>query len=82
LFRVKKPVRNKETTICEEKSRLLNEYTAATQAFSQAVTELNNRAGTSSREQYRQLQRVVEDARTKSDFARHALDKHMAEDGC
>ena len=58
---------------CEEKARLVAEYEAATAKFSEAVTELRRRMGTSAKEEYERIDRVANDARVKSEQARLAL---------
>jgi hypothetical protein len=67
---------------CEEKSRLLREYEAATPAFSVAVKELRRRMGTSPKEDYKLLAQTANDARMKSEGARLALEQHIAAHDC
>jgi hypothetical protein len=67
---------------CEEKTRLLLEYSNATDAFSIAVQELRKKIGTSSREEHQRLERVTLEARVKSEQARLALEEHVVTHGC
>jgi hypothetical protein len=47
---------------CEEKARLAKEYEAATSKFSEEVRELQRRIGTSPKEEYDRLERVMKPA--------------------
>jgi len=67
---------------CEIKFRLISEYETATAVFSEAVTELRRRIGTSTKEEYDRLARDANDARVKSEQARLALERHVAEHRC
>jgi hypothetical protein len=67
---------------CEEKSRLAIEYEASTMKFSEAVTELRKKMGTSAREEYQRLDRAANEARVKSEQARLALEQHIAAHRC
>jgi hypothetical protein len=58
---------------CEEKARLAAEYESATDKFSAAVKELNQRIGISPKEEYARLDRAANEARVKSEQARLAL---------
>ena len=67
---------------CEEKSRLATEYEASTMKFSEAVTELRKKMGTSAREEYQRLDRAANEARVKSEQGRLALEQHIAAYRC
>jgi hypothetical protein len=67
---------------CETKVLLTAKYDAATASFSEAVTELRRKIGTSTKEDYDRLGRVANDARVKSEQARLALEQHIAEHSC
>jgi hypothetical protein len=67
---------------CEEKARLAAEYQAAAEGFSKAVTELRQKIGTSSAEEYDRLQRVSEEGRIRSEQTRLALEQHIAAHRC
>jgi hypothetical protein len=67
---------------CEEKTRLLTEYKAATSAFSEAVKELHGKIGTSPKEEYQRLERIANEARVKSEQARLTLEQHSASHHC
>ena len=63
---------------CEEKTRLTARYEAATTRFCEAVTELNQKMGTSAKTEYDHLARVANELRLKSEQARLALEQHLA----
>ena len=67
---------------CEEKARLVEEYSLATLAFSMTVDELHRRTGTSPLEEYKRLERISSEGRVKSEQARLALEQHIAAHGC
>jgi len=67
---------------CEEKSRLAIEYEASTMKFSEAVTELRKKMGTSAKDEYQRLDRAANEARVKSEQARLALEQHIAAHRC
>jgi ATP-dependent helicase YprA (DUF1998 family) len=67
---------------CEEKTRLLVEYRAATSAFSEAVKEIRRMIGTSPKAEYERLERIANEARVKSEQARLALEAHNAAHRC
>lgn len=67
---------------CEEKRRLVSEYELATKKFSDAVSNLRERAGTSAKKEYDRLARVSDEARVKSEQARLAVEQHIALHGC
>jgi hypothetical protein len=71
-----------EGPACAEKARLLRLYETHTTAFATAVTTLNERMGTASREQYDDLRRRVEEERLASEPARLAVEEHVARHGC
>lgn len=73
---------NSENRGCEEKKRLATEYENTTTKFSRAVAELRSRIGTSTREEYRRLDRAANKARVTSEHARLALEQHVATHGC
>lgn len=67
---------------CEEKTRLLMEYQAATSTFSETVKELHRKIGTSPKAEYQRLERIANEARVKSEQARLALEQHVATHRC
>lgn len=67
---------------CEEKVRLATEYEISTAKFSEAVTELRKKMGTSAREEYQQLDRAANEARVRSEQARLTLEQHIASHRC
>jgi hypothetical protein len=62
---------------CDHKRQLLDAYRAATTAFSSRLPLLNDRMGTSSRDEYERLRRQVDEARVSSEQARLALERHV-----
>jgi hypothetical protein len=68
--------------ICGEKTRLMDEYSTATIAFTKAVQELRRKIGTSPREEYNRLERISSEARVKAEQARLALEQHIAAHRC
>jgi hypothetical protein len=71
-----------DTSLCNEKQRLLALYEAHTRAFSLAVTALNQQMGTSSKERYAALRCAVEDARAESERSRLSLERHVSSHRC
>lgn len=67
---------------CEEKNRLATEYEVSTTKFSEAVSELRKKMGTSAKEEYQRLDRAANQARVKSEQARLALEGHIAAHRC
>jgi hypothetical protein len=67
---------------CEEKAQLASEYDEATSKFSEAVTELRRRMGTSLKDEYDRLERASDEARMRSELARLALEQHIAAHRC
>jgi hypothetical protein len=67
---------------CEEKKRLATEYEVATAKFSEAVTELRKKMGTSAKEEYQRLDRATNETRVKSEQARLALEQHISAHRC
>lgn len=67
---------------CEEKTRLTARYEAATTKFCEAVTELNQKMGTSAKTEYDRLARVANELRLKSEQARLALEEHLGAHRC
>ena len=67
---------------CEEKTRLTARYEAATTKFCEAVTELNQKMGTSTKTEYDRLARVANELRLKSEQARLELEQHLGGHCC
>ena len=67
---------------CQEKDRLAKEYDAATSKFSEVVTDLRRKIGTSPKEEYERLERASNEARLKSEQTRLALEQHIAAHRC
>jgi hypothetical protein len=67
---------------CEEKKRLGSEYEIATKKFSEAVSELQEMMGISSKAQYEHLSRATDEARVRSEQARLALEQHIGAHRC
>jgi hypothetical protein len=68
--------------MCEEKGRLTLEYQEATAKFSQSVTDLRQKMGTLSQDEYERLKRITEQWRVRSEEARLGLDQHVAAHNC
>ena len=77
-----KDIRDTRAARCEEKSRLVLEYRAATQLYATAVAELSRRIGIGSLDDYRKLHDAAEAARTRSNEAGDRLARHVAEHHC
>ena len=60
---------------CEEKARLVEEHQRAALAYSRAAVAVN-------RNKNAQLRETVEETRLKSQAARLAVERHVAEHGC
>jgi hypothetical protein len=60
---------------CEEKARLAKDYEMATAKFAEAVRQLHQLIGTSTKVEYERLQRA-------SDEARLAFEQHVAAHRC
>jgi hypothetical protein len=71
-----------EFAACVSKQELHNRYQMATASYSRAVEVLNERIDGLSRHEYDFLRQFVDDARARSEEARDALDRHVAEHGC
>ena len=67
---------------CDEKVRLAAIYEAATAKFAEAVTELQQKIGTSAKQEYERLDRTANEARVKSEQARLALEQHIVAHRC
>jgi hypothetical protein len=67
---------------CQEKVRLMRDYEVSTGGFAGAVTDLQRKIGTSSKDEYERLNQVANDGRMKSEQARLALETHIATHGC
>jgi hypothetical protein len=77
--RVRYPARMR---YCHQEKELLQAWSEATQIFSEARKELHTTVGTLPQSEYTRLQLEVEQARSKMDNARLALEIHRHEHGC
>jgi hypothetical protein len=68
--------------LCEERAALVAAYERASKAYSDAVTNLSRRMGTSSKQEFEGLRRAAETARQASIDALKALDSHIAQHDC
>jgi hypothetical protein len=68
--------------VCEEKARLVDEYSTSTIAFTKAVQEMRRKIGTPSKEEYKRLEQNSSEARVKAEQARLALEQHIAAHHC
>jgi hypothetical protein len=67
---------------CPKKAKLVALYQHTTRTYADAVAELNQRMGTSSKTEYEAIFRMAEQARVNAISAREALKKHTDEHGC
>jgi hypothetical protein len=67
---------------CEEKDRLARAYSFALSEHSRAVAVLEKRSGVVSKQDYENIQKLVEKAREQVEYVQAALKKHAAEHGC
>ena len=67
---------------CEVKIRLATEYESSTAKFSEAVAELRKKMGTSTKEEYEQLDRAANEARARSEQARLTFEQHVVAHRC
>lgn len=67
---------------CEEKARLVEEHHHAALAYSQAARTLNGKMRNTPASEYKKLREVMEEARTKSQEAHAAVQRHILEHGC
>ena len=68
--------------VCQEKRQLLSEYDTATSKFAVVVTSLQSDLGTLPKDDYDSRAQSVDKARSKSEEARLALERHIGEHGC
>jgi hypothetical protein len=66
---------------CPKKKTLLLDWQAATQAYSEAVSELAN-AGQASIDEYERLKGETERTRSSTADSRNAFEFHVEEHGC
>jgi len=67
---------------CPKKRTLLLNWQAATQAYSEAVSELANNAEQASIDEYERLKRETERTRSITADSRNAFEFHVEEHGC
>ena len=67
---------------CEEKQRLLMAYRSATRLYSLAVNQLQELRATASREEYQDVKKFSDDARTQCWLAQEELEAHIAFHDC
>jgi hypothetical protein len=67
---------------CGEKTRLVSEYEAAAKRYSDAVTELQRKMGTSAKSEYERLSHAADEARVESEHARLAVEQHVRAHKC
>jgi hypothetical protein len=68
--------------ICHLKARLVDEFSAATLAFSKMVREQRSIAGPSQNGKYDQLERTLSQARVMAKKAKRVLEEHIAVHRC
>jgi hypothetical protein len=68
---------------CDERTLLANQYEKASRKyFAAAARELEHRRSLASTHDYEELLRAVEQAKSFTDQAHRALQRHIAEHGC
>jgi hypothetical protein len=67
---------------CNERTLLLNVYRAKVAAYSASVNDLTLTRDKLPKEDYDRLAAIMEQARTTSEVARLAIDRHTLEHGC
>jgi len=67
---------------CLERQRLAERFADATRGYSDAVAKLAQHRGITTELRYRQLRMDVDDARTASEAAALALERHISMHGC
>lgn len=68
--------------MCPKKKSLLLIWQAATQSYSEALTELATKAGDISSDEYEMLKRQVDRAKSRTADTRNAFELHVEEHGC
>lgn len=67
---------------CEKKAALMGKYQKTTRHYSDAVSELKRRIGTSSKDEFQKLKDATEEARKSSFQAMRDLENHIADHTC
>jgi hypothetical protein len=67
---------------CEEKTRLLETYQNATQAYADAVEKLQRQMGTIDKPEYDALYGITEELRLGASGSREELNAHVSLHGC
>jgi alkylation response protein AidB-like acyl-CoA dehydrogenase len=73
---------SKTGVTCMERERLARELDGARSSYSRAAETLRGRVGVLEKAEYQRLNRAVEEAWTKMEDARAALDRHIDEHRC
>lgn len=68
--------------LCEEKSKLIRRYEAATNAYAGAIRELEEKLVMLARTEYERSFLATEEARYTSELARAALLQHVRQHHC
>jgi hypothetical protein len=67
---------------CEDRDRLTHIYQQASAKYNRALAALNWKIGSITKQEYERLRSFTEEAHSKLEQARTALDRHIAEHGC
>lgn len=67
---------------CNEKARLLDEYTESVRLYEVAVRALSEARPQAILKDYLRMKEYSEQARKKTELARLVLEKHVSEHGC
>jgi hypothetical protein len=68
--------------VCDEEIGLVAKYDAATHAYRIAVEALHSRLGVVPKQTYESMRCEAEAARVRSEEARLAVERHVAQHGC
>jgi hypothetical protein len=71
-----------ELAMCSGKEYLHHRFRIAVADYQRAFALVNARIGTLKQSDYEKLRAYIDQARTTSENARTALDRHIAEHGC
>lgn len=68
--------------LCTERQRLAERFAEAAQDYSNAVAQLAEHRGTTSKLEYYKLRLLVDESRQDSEAAGRALERHISRHGC
>ncbi len=68
--------------MCEDKARMLQEYSEAAEAFSNALSTLHHRLAIVPRDEYERLRTTAEAHRLRAEGLRATMEAHVNQHGC